>query len=70
MTEKKNYLNDYRPGPKFADDPIALRQFRDELGLITHNRQMAVQMQQWLDTIEIAIRHIENLEKTGDRVYI
>ena len=60
----KDYLNNYKPGPKFADDPIALRQFRDELGLITHNRQMAIQMQQWLDTIEIAIRHIEHLERT------
>ena len=60
----KNYLNDYKPGPKFADDPIALRQFRDELNLITHNRQMAVQMQQWLDTLEIGMRHIEHLEIT------
>jgi hypothetical protein len=61
---QKNYLWDQLPGPKFADDPIAVRQFRDELSLMDFNRNAAQKMTDYLHTIELAVRNIDHLEKT------
>ena len=60
----KDYLFDMNPGPKFADDAVAVRQFRDELNLMGFNRDASQQMISRLDEIEIALRNIEHLEKT------
>ena len=60
----KDYLFNMNPGPKFADDAVAVRQFRDELNLMGFNRDASQQMISRLDEIEIALRNIEHLEKT------
>jgi len=60
----KDYIFDMNPGPKFADDAVAVRQFRDELNLMGFNRDASQQMISRLDEIEIALRNIEHLEKT------
>ena len=62
---QKDYLWDQLPGPKFADDATAVREFRDELGLLNHNREAAQRMTLNLDNIEIAVRNITHLEKTN-----
>ena len=61
---QKGYLFDMNPGPKFANDAVAVRQFRDELNLMGFNRDASRQMLSRLDEIEIALRNIEHLEKT------
>jgi len=61
---QKDYIFDMNPGPKFANDAVAVRQFRDELNLMGFNRDASQQMISRLDEIEIALRNIEHLEKT------
>jgi len=62
---QKGYLWDQLPGPKFADDVTAVREFRDELSLLNHNREAAQRMTLNLDNIELAVRNITHLEKTN-----
>jgi len=63
-TGQKDYLFNGNPGPKFAGDDVAVRQFRDELNLMGFNHDASQSMTRRLDTIEIALRNIEHLEKT------